>query len=183
LQTPLEFEALVAEHQQMVFRTLARLLGTREDLDDLAQDVFLRLYRALPGFRGDAQVSTYLYRIVVNVAHDAKRRRGVAERRVVSLTDENEAWDERLAHPARNAEQQLQARELGTVVERALGELRPVERAVLVLYHQEEQSYEQIAVALELPVNTVRTHLHRGRNRLRTLLTEQPVTPERKVAV
>jgi RNA polymerase sigma factor (sigma-70 family) len=173
LHPPLEFEVLVSEHQQMVFRTLVRLLGTREGMDDLAQDVFLRLYRALPGFRGDAQISTYLYRIVVNVAQDAKRRRGLAERRSVSLTEEAEAWEERLAHPARDAEQQLQARELGDAVERALGELRPTERAVLVLYHQEERSYEEIAVALQLPVNTVRTHLHRGRKRLRAMLVEQ----------
>ena len=166
----------------MVFRTLARLLGSREGLDDLAQDVFLRLYRALPGFRGDAQISTYLYRIVVNVAHDAKRRRGVAERRSVSLTDEAEAWEERLAHPSQNAEQQLQARELGDAVERALGELRPTERAALVLYHQEEQSYEEIAAALAMPVNTVRTHLHRGRKRLRAMLFEQTEIRGREIA-
>ena len=63
------------EHQAMVFRTLLRLTGSREHLDDLAQDVFLRLYRALPSFRGEALVTTYLYRIAVNVAQDEWKRR------------------------------------------------------------------------------------------------------------
>ena len=59
----------------MVFRTLLRLTGSREHLDDLAQDVFLRLYRALPSFRGEALITTYLYRIAVNVAQDEWKRR------------------------------------------------------------------------------------------------------------
>ena len=70
----------------MVFRTLLRLLGTREGLDDLAQDCFLRLYRAMPTFRGEALVSTYLYRIAVNVAQDEwkRRRREDARARLLS---------------------------------------------------------------------------------------------------
>ena len=87
----------------MVFRTLLRLTGSREHIDDLAQDVFLRLYRALPSFRGEALITTYLYRIAVNVAQDEwKRRRD--DRSHVSLSDETSAWEERLAHPDRNAE-------------------------------------------------------------------------------
>ena len=73
--SPEGFEALVREHQGMVFRTLTRLTGTGGQVEDLAQEVFLRLYRALPEFRGDSAVSTYLYRIVVNVAQDEWKRR------------------------------------------------------------------------------------------------------------
>ncbi len=154
----------------MVFRTLLRLLGTREGLDDLAQDCFLRLYRALPAFRGEALVSTYLYRIVVNVAQDELRRRHREERPLTSLADEAEDWGDRLRHPSRNAEEQLLEREFAEGVERALAQLSSVQRAVLVLYHQEERSYEQIAAVLGMPIGTVRTHLHRGRARLRELI-------------
>lgn len=154
----------------MVFRTLLRLLGTREGLDDLAQDCFLRLYRALPTFRGEALVSTYLYRIVVNVAQDELRRRHREERPLTSLADEVEDWGDRLRHPGRNAEELLLEREFAEGVERALGELSAIQRTVLVLYHQEERTYEQIAVVLGMPVGTVRTHLHRGRARLRELI-------------
>ena len=161
----------------MVFRTLLRLLGTREGLDDLAQDCFLRLYRALPAFRGEALVSTYLYRIVVNVAQDEIRRRHREERPLTSLADEAEDWGDRLRHPSRNAEELLLEKEFAAGVERALGELSAIQRTVLVLYHQEERTYEEIAAVLGMPIGTVRTHLHRGRARLRELIgtdTGQP---------
>jgi RNA polymerase sigma-70 factor (ECF subfamily) len=164
------FRALVEEHAPMVFRTLLRLLGTGEGLDDLAQDCFLRLYRALPGFRGEALVSTYLYRIVVNVAQDELRRRHREERPLTSLTDEAEDWGDRLRHPSRNAEEMLLEREFADGVERALAQLSAIQRTILVLYHQEERTYEQIAVVLGMPIGTVRTHLHRGRARLRELI-------------
>src|SRR5579875_280347 len=75
LTSPAAFEALVREHQSMVFRTLTRMTGSGAHVEDLAQEVFLRLYRALPEFRGDSALTTYLYRIVVNVAQDEWKRR------------------------------------------------------------------------------------------------------------
>ena len=182
LTSPENFEALVREHQGLVFRTLTRLTGSGVQVEDLAQEVFLRLYRALPEFRGDAAVSTYLYRIVVNVAQDEwKRRRkerGVmaSAPAVSTMEDEGDAgWIEsfagdELAEHARNPEQRMEDAEMQAAVEAALGELPEMERAVLVLYHQEEMSYEGIAAALGLPINTVRTHLHRGRKRLSEVL-------------
>ena len=166
-------------HQERVFRILVRLLGTRDGVDDLAQEVFLRLFRGLAHFRGDAQVETYLYRIIVNVAHDARKRRTREAVRTVSLNDSAASsetgnsfcWEDRLAHPGPSAEQHLQQREFASAVEAALAQLSSPERAVLVLYHQEELSYDEIAKALEMPVNTVRTHLHRGRGKLRGMLT------------
>jgi RNA polymerase sigma-70 factor (ECF subfamily) len=144
-------------------------------VEDLAQEAFLRLYRALPEFRGDATVSTYLYRIVVNLAQDEWKRRR-REREVVAATpvgdeDDDAGWIESfsgdgLAEHARNPEQLLRDREMLSVVEDELARLPENERAVVVLYHQEEVSYEGIAAALGMPVNTVRTHLHRGRKRL-----------------
>ncbi len=166
----LSFEQVVRENQAMVFRTLYRLTGSREHLDDLAQEVFLRLYRALPNFRGESLVTTYLYRIAVNVAQNEWKRRKRADRPLVSMSDETSAWEERLEHPERNAEQQMEEREFRLRVEEQLQELSSVERTVLVLYHQEERSYEQIAAALNMPIGTIRTHLHRGRKKLRERL-------------
>ncbi len=156
----------------MVFRTLARLIGRTDALDDLAQDVFLRLYRALPSFRGEALVGTYLYRIAVNVAQDEWKRRQRVDRQHISLSqphgnEEGWTWEERLEHPDANALEQLEQAEFQKLVEAHLMRLSQVERAVLVLYHQEERSYEQIAAALQLPIGTVRTHLHRGRKKLK----------------
>jgi len=179
LDLDLTFEQLVRDHQAMVFRTLLRLTGNREHVDDLAQDVFLRLYRALPSFRGEALITTYLYRIAVNVAQDEWKRRRRDERSHVSLSDETAAWEERLAHPDRNAEQQLEEREFQQTVEEQLRLLSQIERTILILYHQEERSYEQISYALGMPIGTVRTHLHRGRKKLREAI-QQRQTKERR---
>jgi RNA polymerase sigma-70 factor, ECF subfamily len=161
------FEQLVRDHQAMVFRTLLRLTGSREHVDDLAQEVFLRLYRALPDFRGEALLTTYLYRIVANVAQDEWKRRRRCDRPLVSISGEDSDWEDRLQHPGPNAEQQLAEKQFRDSVERQLQQLSAIERTVLVLYHQEERSYEQIAHSLNLPIGTVRTHLHRGRKKLR----------------
>src|SRR6201996_4968335 len=99
----------------MVFRTLIRLTGSRESVEDLAQDVFFRLYRALPAFRGEALLTTYLYRIVVNVAQDEWKRRRRVDRPLVSISSpitSNEGggemyWEDRLTHPDLDAEEQL----------------------------------------------------------------------------
>jgi RNA polymerase sigma factor (sigma-70 family) len=179
LDIDLTFEQLVRDHQAMVFRTLLRLTGSREHVDDLAQDVFLRLYRALPSFRGEALITTYLYRIAVNVAQDEWKRRRRVDRAHVSLSDETSAWEERLAHPDRNAEQQLEEREFQQTVEEQLQLLSQIERTILILYHQEERSYEQISYALGMPIGTVRTHLHRGRKKLREAI-QQRQTKERR---
>jgi RNA polymerase sigma factor (sigma-70 family) len=181
LDVDLTFEQLVRDHQAMVFRTLLRLTGSREHLDDLAQDVFLRLYRALPSFRGEALITTYLYRIAVNVAQDEWKRRRRDYRSHVSLSDETSAWEERLAHPDRNAEQQIEEREFQEAVDEQLQRLSQIERTILILYHQEERSYEQISYALGMPIGTVRTHLHRGRKKLREAI-KQNQTSERRTA-
>jgi len=188
LANDLNFEQIVRDHQEMVFRTLLRLNGSREHIEDLAQEVFLRLYRALPAFRGEALLTTYLYRIVVNVAQDEWKRRRRVERPLVSISspvasndDSETEWEDRLQHPGLDAEEQLSQNEFQQFVERQLQHLSDVERTVLVLYHQEERSYEQIADALKLPMGTVRTHLHRGRKKLREGIQQQQ-TAERKPA-
>ncbi len=179
MDTDSTFEQLVRDHQAMVFRTLLRLTGSREHLDDLAQDVFLRLYRALPSFRGEALVTTYLYRIAVNVAQDEWKRRRREVQSLVSISDESSGWEERLEHPDRNAEEQMEESEFKRMVEEQLHKLSQIERTVIVLYHQEERSYEQIAMALGMPIGTVRTHLHRGRKKMREGI-EAAQAPERR---
>jgi len=169
----LSFEQIVRDHQTMVFSTLIRLTGSREHVDDLAQEVFLRLYRALGAFRGEALLSTYLYRIIANVAQAEWKRRRRDDRPLVSCSDEEADWEDRLPHPSLDAEQQFAERQFRYSVEQQLQQLSPIERTVLVLYHQEERSYEQIAHSLELPIGTVRTHLHRGRKKLREGIERQ----------
>ncbi|MEO6802042.1 MAG: sigma-70 family RNA polymerase sigma factor [Granulicella sp.] len=170
MHTESSFEQIVRDHQAMVFGTLMRMTGSRDNIDDLAQEVFIRLYRALPSFRGEALLSTYLYRITVNVAQNEWKRRRRDTKSLVSISDETSGWEERLEHPGRNAVEQIEEREFEQSVEEQLQKLSQIERAVIVLYHQEERTYEQISLALGLPIGTVRTHLHRGRKKMREAL-------------
>src|SRR6185312_303472 len=142
LTSPQAFEALVREHQSMVFRTLSRMTGAGPHVEDLAQEVFLRLYRALPEFRGDSALATYLYRIVVNVAQDEwKRRRRdrefVATAPAAFDEEESNDWIENMPGDtlhghARTPEQLLSDARLQDAVDAALLSLSEPERAVLV---------------------------------------------------
>jgi RNA polymerase sigma factor (sigma-70 family) len=162
-----EFADLIESHQALVFRTLARLTGEREGLEDMAQEVFLRLFRAWPHFRGKAKVSTFLYRIIVNVVNDEWHRRQVA-RRGVSIDDEEFS----LVHPAPGPEELLQRAQFQEAVESLLKHLAVRDRTILTLHYQEDRSYEEIATILELPMGTVKTHLHRAREQLKAAMGE-----------
>ena len=169
---PDDFADLVREHQGLVFRTLRRMLGT-DDVDDHAQEVFLRLHRALPQFGQRSRLSTYLYRIVVNVAQDAWVRRRRPDHAASSSREDATALEDRLPDRGPSVHAILERRELLAAVERALTDLPPPERTAIVLFHQEERSYDEIAAVLDVPVGTVRTHLHRGRAKLAALVRER----------
>jgi RNA polymerase sigma-70 factor, ECF subfamily len=162
-----DFTELVERHQTMVFRTLARLTGDREGLEDLAQEVFLRLFRALPHFRGQAQVSTFLYRIMVNLVNDEFRRRQKARR--ASPIEEEERT---LEHSAPGPLELLEQSQRQEAVEAALLRLDPRDRAILTLHYQEGRAYEEIAAILDAPLGTVKTRLYRARERLKVMLKE-----------
>ena len=169
-----DFEQLVERHQQMVFRTLARLTGERDGLEDMAQEVFLRLFRALPHFRGDAQISTFLYRIVVNVVNDEFRDRKKA--RLTSSLDDDEARG--LAHSCAGPAVLAERSQMQKAVEGALLQLAPRDRAILTLHYQEGRSYEEIAAILDSPMGTIKTHLYRARQRLKDLMKEKTMMKE-----
>ena len=125
-------------------------------------------------------LSTYLYRITVNVAQDEWKRRRRVDDPLLPMSageDGGPTLEDRLAHRDPGAEQQLLSGEFWSMVQRQMMTLTPVERTVLTLFHQEEQTYEQIALTLNLPINTVRTHLHRARTRLKQRV-EQAMRPE-----
>lgn len=106
----LQFEQLVREHQDFVFRTLARLTGSGEHVEDLAQEVFLRLYRGLDNFRAEAKLTTWLYRITLNVAQDEWKRRK-KEKVNLSYDDPDAGWAERISGGDGDAEQILSRRQ------------------------------------------------------------------------
>lgn len=131
----------------------------------MAQEVFLRLHRALPHFRNRAKVSTFLYRIIVNVVNDEWRRRQDS-RRMVEIDEDRQV----LVHPGANAEELLEQQGFQAALDAAMQQLPLRDRAILTLHYQEGRKYEEIAAILDAPMGTVKTNLFRARERLRGMM-------------
>jgi RNA polymerase sigma-70 factor (ECF subfamily) len=155
------FAELVRRHQGRVRGLLLRLTGDRALADDLAQDVFLRAYRGLAGFEGRARFSTWLYRIGYNVYLNHRTR----TRDPAPLPDAFEACT-----AAPEGRGSARGSDLRRDLEGAVARLPERYRSVITLYYLEDVSYPEIAEILELPLGTVKTHLHRAKRMLRERL-------------
>ena len=160
---PRAFEDLVIAYQHRVFGVALRMLRNRSEAEEIAQEVFLRVHRAVEDFRGEAKLSTWLYAITSRLCLN---RLASGERR---MAREGEESFERLrgdADPAAHVERV----ELEAALQRAITELPEERRIVVVLRDFEGLSYEEIAAALDLPLGTVRSRLHRARTDLKEKL-------------
>ena len=150
------FGELVRRHQDFVYGAALRIVRNPVMAQDLAQEAFVRAHRALPGFRSQAQVRSWLYRIATNLALNAVQRR--REYPTDDIPDRLSRRD-----PAKDTESLALRREL----EEAIAELPEKLRKPLALREFDGMSYREIADALGLPINTVRTRILRGRHALR----------------
>lgn len=158
------FEDLVIAHQHRVFGVALRMLGTRADAEEVAQEVFLRVHRAIGTFRGDAKLSTWLYAITSRLC---LTRLGSGERRTQHLGEDAFI---RLADDRPGPTAALERRERELALQRAIAELPDDRRIVLILRDLEGLSYDEIAASLDLELGTVRSRLHRARMELREKL-------------
>jgi len=169
------FEKLVAERSGEIYGMLYRLTENAEEARDLTQETFLRAFQSIATFRGDADLRTWIYRIAINQARNRwrwwRRRRREA---TVSLDSANGQGEQPLQTTLRTSdsspEQQALARERETALRSALRTLSRPYREAVVLRDIEGFSYEEIAVALEVNVGTVKSRLSRGREELRRKL-------------
>ncbi len=157
------FEALMQRHERAVFNLAYRMMGRMEDAREVTQDAFLSCFRHLRSFRGDAAFSTWLHRVAVNACYDALRRRQPPS---VSI-------DERIDAESREPDPADQAAAAADV-QRALLAIPVDFRAVLVLHELQDLAVEDVAAALEVPVGTVKSRLHRGRVALARALRREP---------
>ncbi|HEU5393284.1 MAG TPA: sigma-70 family RNA polymerase sigma factor [Candidatus Methylomirabilis sp.] len=166
------FEALVKRHQAAAFALAYQMVRHREDAQDIAQEAFVRVFRGLRDFQGQAAFKTWLHRIVVNLALDALRRRSRQPAAAYDDTREpgDEAREEVGAHPDEDPDRALQAREVGEAIRMALEEVPAPQRAALLLREVEGLSYQEIAEVLGCAVGTVMSRLHYARRRLRERL-------------
>jgi RNA polymerase sigma-70 factor (ECF subfamily) len=154
------FEELVDRYKNLVFGMIMRAFPDRSQAEDLAQDVFLRIHRGLPYFRGEARLSTWIYRIVANVCTQ-DRGRGVS----VSLDDANA----RVSTPAA-ADRHADDLELRDRLEKAIAQLPPQYRLLIAAHYLRGVQYEELAEAMKMPLGTVKTQLYRAKRQLRMLL-------------
>ncbi len=171
------FEALVRRYQGWVFTLTVRMLGDRGEAEEVAQEVFLKAYRGLRGFKGASRFSTWLYAIAshhcLNHLQARARRPRPAEVRGGTggaATDDPPAAVDRLADGAPLADALLERQELARIVQAELQQIKEEHRMVLVLRDIQGLSYEEIAQALGLELGTVRSRLHRARMEMRARL-------------
>ena len=166
------FNALVARFQDRVYNLIRRLLGNPEEARDVTQEVFVSVFEKVDSYRGESSIATWIYRIATN---QAKNRIKYLSRRKDRQKESLEAMLVPPTHSRLSAEvprpDQAYTREfVSRLVDQALGELDEEQRIVLVLRDVEGQSYEDIAIITGLQLGTVKSRLHRGRQRLKEAL-------------
>jgi RNA polymerase sigma-70 factor (ECF subfamily) len=170
------FELLVIKYQRKILRLLSRLIRDQSEIEDVAQEAFIKAYRALPQFRGDSAFYTWLYRIAINTA---KNHLVASGRRPSSPsefeTEDGETFDETDTLSDNNTpESVLASREIAETVNAAIEALPEELRSAIVLREIEGMSYEDIATAMGCPIGTVRSRIFRAReaiaSRLKPLL-------------
>ncbi len=159
------FGELVRRYQDPVYGMVARAVGAGEDAEDVAQEVFLRVFRGLDGFKGESKFSTWLYRVTWNLCADWLRRNRRPDRRTAKVDEADSLADGRVDLEGGLLEQEQRA-----AVRRALDRLDEKYRGVVDLHYYQKLSYDQIAAVLDLPLKTVETRLYRARKMLRECL-------------
>jgi len=163
------FEALVRRYEKKVFALTARLCADPEDAAEAAQDAFLAVWQGLPLYRGDANFSTWLYRLTANACMDILRREG---RRAAGAGPSLDDGTLDLPSPLESPQEEAERRELREAIEAGLRTLPQEYRAALVLRELHQVSYSEIAQALDADLGTVKSRISRGRKLLRKYLVE-----------
>jgi RNA polymerase sigma-70 factor (ECF subfamily) len=156
------FRELVDRYKNLVFGLIARTVQDRSRAEDLSQEVFLKVHRGLPYFRGEARLSTWIYRIVANLCLQERKQPAAA----ISLDDSERG--ERIAPTA--PDPQFTDFELRDRLEKAIARLPGPYRLLIAAHYLEGVQYEDLAEGLKIPLGTVKTQLHRAKRQLRELL-------------
>ncbi len=167
------FLELIQTYQLRVYKLVFRMLGRSDEAEDMAQEVFVQVFKAVGTFRGDSKLSTWIYRIAVNLC---KNRMKYLSRRKAEAQDSYENTDDRADHTGARGvtsgelarpDQLVEGYQMERLVESALLEMDPDFREILVLRDVEDLSYEELSHITGLPDGTVKSRLHRARAMLK----------------
>lgn len=162
------FARVAEEVTPRLYRTALALLGNAPDAEDAVQEALLKGYRSFARFRQEAEISTWLYRITVNLCHDLGRRRAASQRLVSRLA----VFDGREADPSPSPDEQVERARAGQELAALLATLDEKHRVPLVLKHAGGRSVKEIAATLGLPEGTVKRRLHEGYLKLRDAMSK-----------
>jgi len=174
------FAELVRRYERLVFRIAGGFLRDRGEVEDVAQEVFLKVFRNVESFRGQSSLKTWIYRITVNEAHNHRRWFFRHRRNEVGLEDETEETRspvEVIADAGRSPFDYVFDHEKHALIEAALARINPSFREAVVLRDISDLSYEEIAEVLQISLGTVKSRILRGREALRQEL-EGRLEPE-----
>lgn len=169
------YAELLERFRRPIFSLIYRMIGDREQAEDLAQESFVKAFNNLDSYNPDFRFSSWLFKIANNHAIDYLRRVRLSTVSIHGAPDAADAEREQetrivLEAPDESPEQEMLALELGSEIERAIASLRPEYRTAIILRHVENRTYEEIAEIMEVPIGTVKTFLHRARAELRVAL-------------
>ncbi len=163
------FAEIVNRYKHRVYWLVRRMLGSEED-EDVAQEVFLRAYEALPGFRGDCKFSTWIYKIARNLCLAELKKRGVRGEPLSFQAESDEKIHCLIAASSHDHAHEIERLDLCKSVRQLMDKLPVQYRAVLTLFYLNQATYEEIAEITDTPLGTVKTNIHRARLRLRELV-------------
>lgn len=169
------YRELIRRYERPVFSLILRMVRDRQLAEDLAQETFIKALNAIASYRPEFKFSSWIFKIANNAAIDQLRRREVDTLSIdgapnATSADDIEATALQVGDKGETPLAELEARELGTHIERAIARLRPEYRSCIMLRHVEGLAYEEIAQLLDLPLGTVKTYIHRARHELRDML-------------
>jgi RNA polymerase sigma-70 factor (ECF subfamily) len=171
------FEVLMSQYQRPVFNLMYRMLGNREEAEDLSQEVFVTVFKKIDTFRGESLLSTWIFRIATNIC---KNRQKYLGRRYYDRPAQK-AGLENIADGQRNAgtcasvsrpDETVEGYQTERLLQQAIGDLEEDQKLVLILRDIENMSYDDIAAITGLPLGTVKSRLHRARMLLKEKLVE-----------
>jgi RNA polymerase sigma-70 factor (ECF subfamily) len=163
---------LIQAYQKHVFNLAFRLSGNYDDAQDIAQEAFIRVFNSINSFRGEANFSTWIYRIVTNVFLDERKKQRVRDHGSLDeyLELEDSSVARQIEDPSPGPEASVEQRERNEVVGQAVLALPENQRVMIALYHFQGRSYEEIADVMQLPIGTVKSRLNRARLALKEKL-------------
>lgn len=167
------FNQLVSRWERPIYALAYRTLGREEDARDVVQEAFLRAFRGLRGFKGQAKFSSWLYRITLNLCRDWMRKARRAPLIQVPESEDGLDMAEQIPSPAESVEELVHRREMSAAVAKAMAELPEEQRTAILMKEFHGLTFQEIADALDCPLSTVKTRLYQGLSVLRRRLERQ----------